>query len=197
MKRNEKKGTIADRFFNLRLLSSEVRVKERTGEIDEELSLKQQREIDLELAYLLIEALKQSRDGSRKLHPAIANHLVNIIEGGLAGKLPYSWPEPSGGRDQFEETAGPEDVAVLYKTAGEKQLLSQRNYAASLCHEFGISRRTLHSWAAARPASIRATGDGGYILACHGLTVYVGTLDLLRSTLADLLANAVSAYLKV
>jgi hypothetical protein len=128
------------------------------------------RETDCQLMPVLLQALRQCAGGG-KLHPEIADHLADMIEAGLEGKLPMSWPEPIGGRVTWRNRAEPEDIAVLYLAAGRKGLLKEKAYVKTLTRLFGVTEKNIEYWQKYRAADI-TTASNGYISAfCYGQTI--------------------------
>jgi hypothetical protein len=122
----------ADAYLDLRRRAGELMARSKCGgdPLADWVALG---EIDGELWPAMRLALDQCRR-TGKLHPMIAAHLVDLIDGGLSGKVPPSWPEPTGRQTVWRHDAHPEDIACLYRKDTSKNLLRALRRAVPKTH---------------------------------------------------------------
>lgn len=170
-----------DQFADLQRRAGEALAREHaTG--DQDAAWSALREIDQELWPVIRAALAQCaglprEDGSQsnatgKLHPEIAKLLSDAIEAGLAGKLPPSWPEPTGHRAVWRNEAEPPAVAALYKAAVEQGLIHDPVPTKRIAEMFGVTDRMPPDWCTQYPVKIATDAAGCVVLSCGGLTIY-------------------------
>ena len=158
-----------DAFGDLRRRAGEVLAKQlATG--DNQAAWAELRAIDGEMWPAIQEALRQcggwmvmAGDGSGKLHPAIARLLFDTIQAGLAGKLPPSWPEPTGHRTALRDDAEPQAVAALYKAAVAQGLIDDPRSTQTIAELFGVTDRTPPQWCEQHPVTIVTDAAGGVV----------------------------------
>ena len=115
---------------------------------------------------------EKGENGSGKLHPPIARLLFDTIQAGLAGKLPPSWPEPTGHRTTLRDDAEPQAVAALYKAAVAQGLVDDPRSTQTIAKLFGVSDRAPLQWCEKHPVTIAADAAGWVALSCAGLTIH-------------------------
>lgn len=129
------------------------------------------REIDRKLWPVVIAALVQCRDNAGKLHPEIADSLLRAIEGGLAGKIPLSWPEPTGQHATWATgDAAPADIVALYLAARREGLLSNPLTNGAIADLFKVDPRTIENWRLSA-VTINRIDNSKVNLACNGYVV--------------------------
>ena len=98
--------------------------------------------------------------------------LFDTIQAGLAGKLPPSWPEPTGHRTALRDDAEPQAVAALYKAAVRRGLIDDPRSTQTIAKLFGVTDRTPPQWCEQHPVTIVTDAAGGVALSCAGLTIH-------------------------
>ena len=138
-------------------------------------------EIDRETWPVILAALAQCRDGATasetnvgKLHGHIADFLIHAIESGLDGKLPLSWPEPTGQRAAVSSDATAADIAALYLAARKEGLLVSALTDNAVADLFGITTRQLDNWSKQTKVAIVRVGNSLINLSCYGYTIHYG-----------------------
>jgi hypothetical protein len=180
----------ADAFLRVRRQLGEISARAR-AENDPEGGWPAIRSADRDAWPAIVEALRACmRTG--KLHPLIATYLADAIAGGVAGKIPPGWPEPTGQRATLRADATPEDIASLYRKAGKMRLLSDRVHVKTILLLYGISKDQLNNWSRDYPAWTIV--DGQHVaLFTFGLSIYskLGDID---QALLPLLKSAAISY---
>ena len=171
-----------DAFAQLRRQASDALARENaTG--DTATAAKALREIDRNMWPVIQAALCQcagldsggrtgAAAGGGKLHPEIAKVLFDTIEQGLAGKLPMSWPAPTGHCAVWRNEAEPQAVAAMYRAAVERGLVADPSPTQRIQELFGVTDRAPPQWYGQFEVTINADPTGCVALTCGGLTIY-------------------------
>ena len=165
-----------DAFASLRRRAGEALVREKvTG--DANAAWVELRAIDAELWPVVRDALASCRTNGGKLHPDIAAHLLDIVDAGIAGRLPPSWPEPTGHRSGWRNDPEPQAVAAAYRMAVAEGLVDDPQPTKTITNILGTTTRTSGQWQKKHKVEILIDPEGSAVISCVGLTVYCDTTD--------------------